>query len=108
GREGAAVGAHSKALGSYGDKIRAKIRGNLGFVSVNGNPSAKFLVTQLPSGEIISVKMIKSSGIPSYDSAVERAINRSSPLPLPDDRSAFQRELNLTFCPQEAANGCPP
>ena len=107
GREGAAAGAHSKALGSYGDKIRAKIRGNLGFVSVNGNPTAKFIVTQLPSGEIISVKMVKSSGVPSYDSAVERAINRSSPLPLPDDHSAFQRELNLTFCPQEEASGCP-
>lgn len=107
GKESAAASARSKGLASYVDKIRAKVRGNLGFVSVNGNPTAKFSVTQLPSGEIINVRMTRSSGVPTYDSAVERAILKSSPLPLPDDKSAFHRELELTFCPQEASGGCP-
>lgn len=107
GKEAAAASARNKGLASYTDKIRAKVRGNLGFVSVNGNPSARFLVTQLPSGEILSVRMVKSSGVSTYDSAVERAILKSSPLPLPEDRSAFHRELELTFCPQEESSGCP-
>ena len=52
--------------------------------------------------------MTRSSGVPAYDSAVERAIMKSSPLPLPDDKSAFHRELELTFCPQEGTSGCSP
>ncbi len=108
GKEAAAASSRSKGLASYVDKIRAKVRGNLGFVSVSGNPTAKFLVTQLPSGEIISARMVRSSGVPAYDSAVERAIMKSSPLPLPDDKSAFHRELELTFCPQEGTSGCSP
>jgi colicin import membrane protein len=108
GKESAAASSRSKSLANYQDKIRAKVRGNLGFVSVSGNPTAKFLVTQLPSGEIISARMVRSSGVPAYDSAVERAIMKSSPLPLPDDKSAFHRELELTFCPQEGTSGCSP
>lgn len=107
GKESAAAAARNKGLASYTDKIKQKIRGNLGFVSVNGNPTTKFLVTQLPSGEIISARMTKSSGVPAYDSAVERAIMKSSPLPLPDDKSAFHRELELTFCPLEESGRCP-
>jgi colicin import membrane protein len=107
GRDAATAASRRKGVESYADKIRAKVRGNLGFVSVNGNPAAKFIVTQLPSGEIINVRMTRSSGVPTYDSAVERAILKSSPLPLPDDKSFFERELNITFCPQEASGGCP-
>jgi len=33
--------------------------------------------------------------------AVERAILKSSPLPQPDDRSLFQRQLELKFHPQD-------
>ena len=36
-----------------------------------------------------------------HDDAVERAINKSSPLPLPDDRGLFRRDLELKFRPQE-------
>jgi colicin import membrane protein len=42
---------------------------------------------QLPTGEVLSIRMLKSSGNPAYDTAVERAILKSSPLPLPSDRS---------------------
>ena len=33
------------------------------------------------------------------DEAIERAIRRSSPLPLPENRSQFQRTLELKFRP---------
>jgi colicin import membrane protein len=48
---------------------------------------------------VINVRIVKSSGNPALDGAVERAIIKSSPLPLPDDRSLFQRELNLKYWP---------
>ncbi len=102
-----ASAARASGLASYTGKIRGKVRGNVVLPpNLNGNPTAVFLVTQLPSGEVVAVKMLKSSGVAAYDSAIERAILKSSPLPLPDDKGDFQRELKLTFCPQEDGNGC--
>jgi colicin import membrane protein len=93
-----ASAARESALGQYTALIRAKVRGNWILPQdLQGNPEAVFLVIQLPTGEVLNVKLLKSSGNPAYDTAVERAILKSSPLPLPSDRSLFDRELKLTF-----------
>jgi colicin import membrane protein len=68
---------------------------------LQGNPEAIFDVVQLPTGEVLSTRLVKSSGNPAYDAAVERAILKSSPLPLPAARELFARELKLTFRPQD-------
>jgi colicin import membrane protein len=97
-----AAAARSKALATWTDKIRAKIRGNIILTQdIPGNPEAIFDITILPTGEVLTVRKRKSSGNPGYDDAVERAIMKSSPLPQPDDRSIFQRQLELTFHPQD-------
>jgi colicin import membrane protein len=86
----------------YVDRIRSKIKSNVVLPSgINGNPEAIFDVVQIPSGDVIDVKLIKSSGYQLYDDAVERAIRKSSPLPKPDRPEQFQRELQLKFKPQE-------
>ena len=86
----------------YVDKIRTKIKLNIILPSdILGNPEAVFDVIQLPTGEVLSVKLVKSSGNALYDGAVERAILKSSPLPKPDRPEQFQRELTLKFRPQE-------
>lgn len=86
----------------YIDKIRSKIRSYVVVPSViNGNPEAIFDVVQLPTGEVFSAKLVKSSGNKLYDDAVERAIWRSSPLPKPDKPEQFVREFTLRFKPQE-------
>lgn len=90
----------SKALATWTDKIRAKIKGNILLPQdISGNPEAIFDVVQLPSGEVLGVKLRKSSGHPGYDEAVERAILKSSPLPKPDEARLFQRQLELKFRP---------
>lgn len=63
-----------------------------------GNPVAEFSVTLLPGGDILDVRLSKSSGHASFDSAVERAIFLSKPLPLPPDPMLFNefRNLNIT------------
>ena len=66
-----------------------------------GNPDAVFLVVQLPTGEVLSTRLAKSSGHRGYDEAVERAILKSSPLPRPDKADQFERELRLTFRPKD-------
>ncbi len=85
----------------YIARITAKVRGNWILPPMEGNPEAVFLVTQLPTGDVLDVKLVRSSGIPAYDAAVERAILKSSPLPLPRSRELFSRELKLTFRPHD-------
>ena len=86
----------------YIEKIRARIWSNIIPPSdLKGNPEAIFDVVQLPTGEVLSARLRKSSGNKDYDEAVERAILKSSPLPRPDRPDQFQRELTLKFRPKE-------
>jgi colicin import membrane protein len=95
-----AASLRDKSLASYKGKIIAKIRGNLVRPpNLNGNPEATFEVIQLPSGEIISARLKRSSGNTTLDDAIMRAILRSSPLPLPDRGDIFSRSLDLSFRP---------
>ena len=90
------------ATAGYVDKIRAKIRGNVILPpALSGNPEAEFLVQQLPTGEILSVRLTRSSGSKALDDAWERAILKSSPLPLPEQREVFQATLHLKFRPRD-------
>lgn len=85
---------------AYAGRIKAKIRGNIILPhDMKGNPEAIFDVVQLPTGEVLTVKLRKSSGHPGYDQAVERAVLKSSPLPKPDRPELFQRALELKFRP---------
>ena len=86
----------------YIEKIRARIWSNIIPPSeLKGNPEAIFDVVQLPTGEVLSARLRKSSGSKDYDDAVERAILKSSPLPKPDRPDQFQRQLTLKFRPRE-------
>ena len=97
-----AAAARSRALATWTDKIRAKIRGNIVLPpDLKGNPEALFLVTQLPTGEVLQAQLVISSGHSAYDAAVYRAILKSSPLPKPDSPGLFERELKLTFRPKD-------
>jgi colicin import membrane protein len=88
------------ARAGYVDKIRAKIKGNIVLPpDIKGNPEAVFDVVQLPTGEVLSAKLRKSSGVKAYDEAVERAILKSSPLPRPEKSEVFERNLELKFRP---------
>jgi colicin import membrane protein len=62
---------------------------------------AIFKMTLLPDGTVMDAVMVKSSGFPAYDDAVERAIRSASPLPLPTDVTLQKmfREIRLSFRP---------
>lgn len=97
--EGEQAAARAKAQREYMARISAKIRGNIVLpLDIKGNPEAIFDVIQLPSGDVISAKLRKSSGHRAYDEAVERAILKSSPLPKADP-GLFNRQLELKFRP---------
>ena len=99
-----AAAARQKQLGQYMDRIRQKIRGRLALPpGISGNPEAVYRVTLLPGGEVLDIRLVKTSGMPAYDAAVERAIRAADPLPVPSDPELFQllRELPYKFRPLE-------
>src|ERR1700681_3545618 len=90
----------TKANDAYIRSIQSKIKGNVMVPpDISGNPEAIFDVVQLPTGEIIDTQLRKSSGVRTYDEAVQRAIIKSSPLPRPETPELFQRSLTLRFHP---------
>lgn len=96
----AAEAANNKAQAAWIDKVRAKIRGNIFLPpDIKGNPEAVFSVAQLPTGEVLTVKLKKSSGLPALDAAIERAVWKSSPLPKPDSGFNAPREFELKYKP---------
>lgn len=81
----AAITAAIKSATAYG-----------GSTTMPGNPKAIFKVEQLPTGEIMSVRLVKSSGVPEFDRAVENGIKKASPLPKKKD-GTVERTLDVNF-----------
>jgi colicin import membrane protein len=81
----AAITAAIKSATAYG-----------GSTTMPGNPKAVFRVEQLPTGEIMSVRLVKSSGVPEFDRAVENGIKKASPLPKKKD-GTVERTLDVNF-----------
>ncbi len=103
-RQDEQAAATGRTLDEYKAKIMAKIRRNVVMPpDVVDSARAEFSVTLLPGGAVLQVNLKKSSGNAAYDNAVERAILKSDPLPLPPDVALFNRfrELNLVFKPTE-------
>ena len=99
-----AVAAMGNEVAAYKAKIRAKILRNIVVSSdIPKDALAEFDVTLSPGGAVLNVKLVKSSGNAMYDRAVERAIKKSDPLPVPPEGPLSNqfRELHLNFSPNE-------
>lgn len=92
----AAQSTGGRTDGGYTAAIRAKIKSNLIYGADDDSLTASYVITQLPTGEVIGMRKTKSSGSPAYDNAIENAITKSSPLPKKKD-GTVERELELVF-----------
>jgi colicin import membrane protein len=95
----AAKSTASRIDSGYLASITSKIKSTTsyaGSTDVAGNPKVVFKVEELPTGEIISVRLVKSSGIAAFDEAVERGINKASPLPKKKD-GTVARTVEVAF-----------
>ena len=67
---------------SYAGRIMARIKPNIVFGDTpDGNPMATVEVKLAPDGTIVAKRLVKSSGVKSWDEAVLRAIERTEILP---------------------------
>ena len=86
---------------SYTGRIVARIKPNITYTeSLSGNPVADVEVRTSPDGTIISRKLIKSSGVKSWDEAVINAIDKTEKLP-PDVDGKVIPSLTLVFRPKD-------
>ncbi|MFC5475824.1 cell envelope integrity protein TolA [Paraherbaspirillum soli] len=68
----------------YGQRLAAKIKSNSSFAvpeGLVGNPPVEYKVDLLPDGSISGISKTKASGVPGFDEAIKRAIERSAPFP---------------------------
>ena len=97
-QEAAARAQQMSEVAKYKAMILAKIKSRIIMPpDLPGNPNVEYLVTLLPGGDILDVRLSKSSGFVGYDDAVERAIFLSKPLPLPPDPALFSQFRNLSI-----------
>jgi len=56
-----------------------------------------------PTGEVVAVNVVPSSGNALFDSSVVNAVYKAAPLPLPEDPALFEyfREIEFLFNPEE-------
>jgi colicin import membrane protein len=69
---------------SYAQRVGAKIKSNINYNGgdeLSGNPAVEYVVDLLPDGSVAGMRKTKSSGVPGFDEAVRRAIEKSQPFP---------------------------
>ena len=58
------------------------------------------VVQQLPNGDVIDARTVSCNGDANVQRTIENAVRRASPLPLPENRALFDRNLRFTFKPE--------
>lgn len=86
---------------TYAGRIKARILPNIVFSdTINGNPLATVEVKAAPDGTIIGKRLLKSSGVPAWDEAVLRAIDKTEILPRDTD-GRVPSSFEISFRPRE-------
>ncbi len=95
------VGRGASISRGYPAKVAAAIKRNLVFPdAINGNPAAVVSVRCSPNGRILARRLVQSSGVPAWDEAVLRAIDRTETLPL-DDNGGVPASMEIEFRPRD-------
>jgi colicin import membrane protein len=93
----------SRADAGYAAKVGGKIRSNTVFNvpdELANNPAVEYAVDLLPDGSVRSIRKIKGSGVPGFDEAVRRAIEKSQPFP-PDNSGRAPSGFTVSHKPKD-------
>lgn len=86
---------------SYAGRIAARIKPNIVFLDeLPTNPRAEVEVRMAPDGTIVGRKLLKSSGVPAWDEAVLKAIDKTETLPRDIDGTVHS-PLAIGFRPKD-------
>lgn len=88
---------------SYRGRLAALFKRNINFPnpdSISGNPKAVVQVKVSSAGVILSRELTKSSGVPAWDQAVLRAVDKAERIPL-DENGKVVPEFPVEFGPKD-------
>jgi colicin import membrane protein len=86
---------------AYGGRIRARVKPNIVFAEeIAGNPTADVEVRTSPDGTIVGQRIVKSSGVRSWDDAVLKAVIKTEALPRDVD-GRVHSPLIISFRPKD-------
>jgi colicin import membrane protein len=93
---------NSGAMAQYQFAIQQKIMRNW-VAPASARPGIECVVDvrQLPGGEVVSVTVGRCNGDAAVHRSIEVAVLKASPLPIPSNPNLFQRDLRITFKPEE-------
>ena len=66
--------------------------------------SAKLLVELIPTGEVVAVSVVESSGNAAFDRSAEQAVRRARRFEVPQDNAIFEenfRQFYFLFQPED-------
>lgn len=99
-----ATGTGAKSSGpssGYAGRVSAKVRPNIVFTDdLPANPTAEVEVRAAPDGTIVSRKLTRSSGVPAWDQAVLKALDKTETLPRDTDGSV-PSPIKFSFRPKD-------
>ncbi len=95
----------SKRSPAYLSQVGSHIKRFIVYIAKNGeeralNPMARFGIRLSPAGEVQSIRLIQTSGFKNWDLTAARAIEKSSPLPLPEEGGPPE-ELEVLIQPKD-------
>jgi colicin import membrane protein len=92
----------SGALSSWAQQIQARIqRAWIRPPSARSGLDCTLYVTQVPGGEVASVRLGTCNGDDAVKQSIVDAAYRASPLPPPPDPNLFERNLEVNFRPTD-------
>ncbi|MDB5825529.1 MAG: tolA [Herminiimonas sp.] len=94
----------ARADPSYVQRVGAKIKSNTAYNvpdDLSNNSPVEYSVELLPDGSVRGVAKQKSSGVPGFDEAVARAIQKSAPFP-PDKTGSVPSGFTLVHRPKDS------
>jgi colicin import membrane protein len=99
-----ATGSAQRSSGpsaGYAGRVRARIKPNVLLTEdIAGNPKAEVEVTTAPDGNIVSRRLVKSSGVSEWDRAALAAIDRTGSLPRDTD-GRVPSPMTIVLSPRE-------
>jgi colicin import membrane protein len=100
----AMLAANRGEIDKYRRQIKQQVARNWSIPSTaRSGMVCEIMVRLLPSGDVVSVQVIKSSGDPALDRSVENAVYSAAPLPVPSVESGLFdefREVKFSFDPK--------
>jgi len=95
--------ADKELVNQYATYIQNKVSNYFNRVGLPENLKSKLRVKLLPNGEVIDVSVAASSGHDIFDRRAVNAVQKASPLPVPEDLATFERldmrDITFTFRP---------